>query len=118
MRKFIACMVVAAFSASAHADTLKEVTTKGVIVSQPGVKVEGEMIFKPGGTFAMTYPGLSMSIPGRWRINGDKLCITFSAFTGESLGEEQCMIFPKDKKSGDSFDVTSSGGTMTTMRIK
>ncbi len=51
-------------------------------------------------------------VTGTWKIDGDKLCTTSAPTRRES-----CVVYPKDKKSGDSFDVTSPAGSAT-IKIK
>jgi hypothetical protein len=110
MRKLIACLAIAAFAAPAFADTLKEVTTKGIVLSAQGFELD--VAYKPDGTFVVTMPGDATPLAtGKWRIDADKLC------TSTDATPEECVAYPKDKKSGDSFDVTGSQGTAT-IKIK
>ena len=51
-------------------------------------------------------------VTGTWRIDGDKLCTSSNYDPNES-----CVVYPKGKKSGDSFEVTSAQGTAP-VRIK
>jgi hypothetical protein len=110
MRKFIACLAVAAFAAPAFADTLKEVTTKGIVLSAQGFELD--VVYKPDSTFVVTMPGDATPLAtGKWRIDGESLCTTADGTP------EECVVYPKDKKSGDSFDVTGQLGTAT-VKIK
>ena len=93
-------------STPALAGTLQEVTTKGEIVSIQGLEMEVK--FTPDGKFT-AFDG---QITGTWRIDGDRLCTVSNVEPGES-----CAIYPKDKKSGDSFEVTGNGGSAT-IKIK
>jgi hypothetical protein len=63
-----------------------------------------EVTFTPDGKFT-AFDG---QIIGAWRIDGDKLCTSSNADPNET-----CVEYPKDKKSGDSFDVTGPQGTAT-----
>jgi hypothetical protein len=45
------------------------------------------------------------AITGKWRIDGEKLCATTDATP------EDCVVYPKGKKSGDTFEVTGAMGT-------
>ena len=45
-------------------------------------------------------------VTGTWKIDGDKLCTTSNFDPNIS-----CIEYPKDKKSGDSFDLTGPQGT-------
>ena len=110
MRKLLIGAALVAFAAPAFADTLKEVTTKGTVISAQGF--EFEVAYKADGTFTVNMPGDATAVAaGKWRIDGDKLCASTDATP------EECVAYPKDKKSGDSFDVTGSQGTAT-IKIK
>lgn len=95
-----------ALAAPAAADTLQEVTTKGIVLSVQGMDIDVK--YTPDGKFT----AMDGQVTGDWRIDGDKLC-TKSNFDPN----EQCVAYPKDKKSGDSFDVTGPQGTAT-IKIK
>jgi hypothetical protein len=97
---------ILAFVPGAHADTLKEVTTKGIVLSVQGMDIE--VTYTPDGKFT----ALDGQVTGVWRILGDMLC-TKSNFDAA----ESCVAYPKDKKSGDTFEVTSEQGTAS-IRIK
>ena len=110
MRKLLIGAALIAFSAPAFADTLKEVTTKGIVLSVQGFEID--VLYKADGTFAASMPGDPTPVAtGKWRIDGDKLCSSTDATP------EECVAYPKDKKSGDSFDVTGAQGTAT-IKIK
>jgi hypothetical protein len=110
MRKLLIGAALIAFSAPAFADTLKEVTTKGIVLSVQGFEID--VAYKADGTFAASMPGDPTPVAaGKWRIDGDKLC------TSTDATPEECVAYPKDKKSGDSFDVTGAQGTAT-IKIK
>ncbi|HVY90736.1 MAG TPA: hypothetical protein VG942_17855 [Hyphomonadaceae bacterium] len=109
MRKLIIGASLAVLAAPAFAqasDTLKEVTTKGIVMSVQGMDID--VTYKPDGSFT----AMDGQVTGKWRIDGDKLC-TSSNFQPE----ESCTAYPKGKKSGDSFDLTSAQGTAT-IKIK
>ncbi len=108
MRFLSAITAVAAltFATSATCDTLQEVTTKGIVLSAGGMDID--VTYTPDGKFT----ALDGQITGAWRIDGEKLC-TSSNFEPT----ESCVAYPKDKKSGDSFDLTSPQGTAT-IKIK
>lgn len=103
---FTAFAAAALITVPAHADTLQEVTTKGIILSVQGTDIE--VTYTPDGKFT----AMDGQITGAWRIDGEKLC-TSSNFDPN----ETCMVYPKDKTSGDSFDLTSPQGTAT-IKIK
>ncbi len=114
-RVLILAALVAAGSlpagAQTVADTLKEVTTKGVVMTAAvqGQQVPINYTFKSDGTYASTFMGQSGA--GTWKIDGDKLC------TRSQLGEN-CAVYPAGKKSGDQFKVQGSSLGEATVKIK
>jgi hypothetical protein len=108
MRLFIPVIAIAlaATAAPAFADTLQEATTKGLILSVAGNDIEFK--FTPDGRFT----ALDGALPGKWRIDDDKLCTT-----GDADGNETCLAFPTGKKSGDKFEVETPMGPIEA-RIK
>ncbi len=105
MKRIIACLAVAAFAAPAFAQTpttLQELTTKGMVMTAGGMDIP--VTYKPDGTFT----AMDGQVTGKWRIDGEKLC-TSSNFSPE----EECVVYPAGKKSGDSFEVTGAAGTAT-----
>ena len=91
MRKLIAATALLAIAAPAFAqaasDTLKEVTTKGMIltIEQLGAI---DITYKPDGTWVGKNETLEGAIggplTGKWRIDGDKLCTEADIMPGES----------------------------------
>jgi len=106
MRRLLITAAVLALATPALADTLQEVTTKGIVFNVQGMDVD--VTYTPDGKFT----ALNGQVTGEWRIDGDKLC-TKSNYDPT----EQCVEYPKGKKSGDSFDVTGPQGTAT-VKIK
>ena len=106
MRTLIAAAALLALSTSASAGTLQEVTTRGIVLTVQGMQID--VTYTPDGKFT----AMDGQVTGEWRIDGDKLC-TKSNFDPE----EQCVAYPKDKKSGDSFEVSGPQGSAT-IRIK
>lgn len=106
MRAILCVAALAAFASPAAADTIDEVTTRGILLNVQGMDIE--VTYTPDGKFT----ALDGQVTGEWRRDGDKLC-TKSNFDPA----EQCVEYPKDKKSGDSFDVTGPQGTAT-IKIK
>jgi hypothetical protein len=101
MRKLLICAAIAAFAAPAFADTLKEVTTKGIVLSAQGFELD--VAYKPDGTFAVAMPGDPTPIAaGKWRIDGEKLCTV-----NDMNPTEACVAYPAGKKPGDEFKVTN-----------
>lgn len=110
MRSLLVCGALGlAFAAPAFGDTLKDVTTKGVVLTNQGI--EYDVTPKADGTFIARIVGLDGEIPGKWRVDGDKFCMSIEATP------EECVLYPRDKKSGDTFEVTSSQG-VSTVKIK
>lgn len=102
MRTLTLALAAALFAAPALAqtpDTLKEATTKGIKVDAQGFVFE--VNFTPDGKFT----AMDGQLAGTWRIDGDKLCSATEATP------EDCALYPKGKKSGDSFEVTGAAGT-------
>lgn len=100
MRILLTAAAVLALATPAFAGTLQEVTTKGIMLTIQGMEIDVK--YTPDGKFT----AMDGQVTGEWRIDGDKLC-TKSNFEPE----EQCVEYPKDKKSGDSFDLTGPAGT-------
>jgi hypothetical protein len=100
MLRYAVAAAALAVAVPAFADTLDEVTSKGVVLHLPGMDLD--VSYTPDGKFT----AMDGQVTGEWRIDGDKLC-TSSNFDPE----ETCAPYPHDKKSGDTFDVTSPRGT-------
>ena len=107
MRKtLIAALALALFAGPAFADTLQEVTTRGIVLTAGGMDID--VTYTPDGKFT----AMDGQVTGTWRIDGAKLCTT-----SNFQPEESCTEYPAGKKSGDSFEVTSPQGAAT-IRIK
>lgn len=107
MRKLVIIAACFALSAPAFADTLKEVTARGVVMSVDGVG-DIDVVYKADGT----YTAANGAVTGAWRIAGDRLC------TKSNLAKsEQCDAYPNGKKSGDTFEV-ASGTSRVKIHIK
>ena len=105
-RLLIAAAALALMAAPVAAETLKEVTEHGIVLTVQGMDVD--VVYTPDGKFT----AMEGQVTGTWRIDGDKLC-TSSNFDPN----ETCVEYPKDKKSGDTFELTGPQGTAT-IRIK
>ena len=105
-RLLIAAAALAQMAGSAAAETLKEVTEHGIVLTVQGLDID--VVYTPDGKFT----AMEGQVTGTWRIDGDKLC-TSSNFDPN----ETCVAYPKDKKSGDTFELTGPQGTAT-IRIK
>jgi hypothetical protein len=88
-------------TAAPASDTIKAVTTKGVVFDVMGMEID--MDFKADGTFS----GMAGAFAGTWKADGKKLCLTIPGMI-----ENQCTEYPDGKKSGDSFEVTTDNGAM------
>ena len=96
----LACAALTlAVAAPATAGTLEEVTTHGIVVTIADMDID--VSFTPDGKFT----ALNGAVAGTWRIDGDKLCTT----TPEA--GENCSVYPADKKSGDTFEVSNEQGS-------
>jgi hypothetical protein len=102
----LAAVALAAIATPAAADTLQEVTAHGIDIIVGDAQIE--VTFTPDGKFTAA----GGEVFGVWRIDGDKLC-TQSNFDQA----ENCVEYPKDKKAGDSFEVTGPQGSAT-VRIR
>ena len=117
MRKLIIGAALLALAAPAFAqqagappsDTLKEVTTKGIILTIEQIG-DVDITYKPDGTFIGKNETLESFIggplTGKWRVDGDKLCTEATIQPGES-----CSAYPLGKKSGDEFEVAGDQGS-------
>ena len=95
-----------ALATPAAADTLKEVTTHGIILTIGDMDIP--VTYTPDGKLS----AMDGQVTGTWRIDGDKLCTSSNVDPNET-----CVAYPKDKKSGDSFVLTSDQGSVT-IRIR
>lgn len=83
------------------ADTLSEVTSHGIVLTIGDMDVE--VTYTPDHKFTAA----GGQVTGAWRIDGDKLC-TSSNFDPN----ETCVAYPKDKKSGDKFELEGPQGAV------
>jgi hypothetical protein len=103
----VAALVPLALATSSHASTLTEVTSHGIILTIGGTDIP--VTYTPDGKLS----AMDGAVTGTWRIDGEKLCTQSSADPTES-----CVAYPKDKKSGDSFTVTSPTGEEVPIKIR
>jgi hypothetical protein len=96
-----------ALATPARADTLTEVTTHGIVLEIGDMKIP--VTYTPDHKFT----AMDGQVTGQWRIDGEKLCTSSNADPNET-----CVVYPKDKKSGDSFQVTSPDGFPVTITIR
>jgi hypothetical protein len=105
LRKTITVLAVAGLlAAPALADTLTNVTTKGVVMSVQGMQIP--ITYTPDGAFSLEAMGTAIS--GKWRIDGTKLCTT-----SDMSPDERCTEYPAGKEPGDTFEITGAMGTAT-----
>ncbi|MBK8838852.1 MAG: hypothetical protein IPO30_09195 [Hyphomonadaceae bacterium] len=88
--------------AAPPSDTIKAVVEKGVTMEVAGQA--GEIVYNPDGTFS----GFEGQIEGKYRTDGNKLCITLEAFGMI----DQCTEYPDGKTSGDTFEISSDMGPL------
>lgn len=102
MRNLIACIgfLVLAAGDPARAGTLEEIVAHGMVVTVADMDID--VNFTPDGK----YTGMDGALTGTWKIDGETLCTTSNFDPSEA-----CLAYPKDKKSGDSFDLTGPLGT-------
>ena len=106
MRILLAAAAIAALAMPAFADTIEEVVKKGIVLNIQGMDIE--VAYTADGKFT----AMDGQVTGTWKRDGDKMC-TSSNFDPN----ETCAEYPKDKKSGDSFEVTGPQGSAT-IKIK
>ena len=105
LRKVITVTVLScALAAPALADTLANVTSKGVVMAVQGMEIP--ITYKPDGTFSLEAMGTAIS--GKWRIDGSKLCTT-----SDMAPDERCTEYPAGTNPGDTFEVTGAMGSAT-----
>lgn len=95
-----------ALATPAAAGTVEEVVKHGIILTVQDMQID--VTYTPDGKFT----AMDGQVTGAWRIDGDKLC-TSSNFDPN----ETCIAYPKDKKSGDSFELAGPQGSVT-IKIK
>ena len=101
MRKLmIAAAAMALIATPALASTLTEVVAHGIILTIGDMEIP--VTYTPDGKFS----AMDGAVTGTWKIDGDKMCTTSNFDPNES-----CVEYPKDKKSGDNFDLTGPQGT-------
>ena len=102
----IASLAALALATPAAAGTLEEVVKHGIILTIEGMDID--VTYTPDGKFT----AMDGQVTGTWKIDGDKMCTSSNFDPNES-----CVEYPKDKKSGDTFEMTSPQGTAT-IKIK
>jgi hypothetical protein len=103
-RLVLSAGLAAALAVPAFADTLTEITTKGIILKIQGMEIP--IMYNADGSFEGE--ALGMPFAGKWAIKDAKLCTS-----SDMQPEERCTAYPEGKKSGDEFDVESEMGPIT-----
>ena len=93
-------LATAALASPVLADTIKEMTSHGIVLTVGGQDID--VVYTPDGKFSAA----DGQVTGTWTVKGEELCTTSNMDP-----TERCVAFPKDKKSGDSFEVTTPQGT-------
>lgn len=108
MRKFLIAAVLAplAFALPAGAGTIDEIVAHGMVLTIQGMDID--VTYTPDGKFT----AMDGQITGTWKKDGDRMCTT-----SNFQPDESCTAYPADKKSGDSFEITSPQGSAT-IKIK
>jgi hypothetical protein len=101
-----AIFAVLAIAAPAAASTLEEVVKHGMILTIQDMQID--VVYTPDGKFTAA----DGQVTGTWKIDGDKMCTTSNFDPNET-----CIVYPADKKSGDSFELTGPQGSVT-VKIK
>ena len=103
MRKLmIAAAAMGLMATPALASTMTEMVAHGIILTIGDMEIP--VTYTPDGKFS----AMDGAVTGTWKIDGDKMCTTSSADPNET-----CVVYPKDKKSGDSFEVSGPQGSVT-----
>ncbi len=102
----VALVCVGALATPAIAGTLDEVVKHGMTLIIQDMPID--VAYTPDGKFTAA----DGQVTGTWKIDGDKMCTTSNLDPNET-----CIEYPKDKKSGDSFELTSPQGSIT-VKIK
>ena len=106
MRRLLIAIGLMALATPAAAGTVDEMVKHGVSL------VLGDMEIDVTYTADGKFTAADGQVTGTWKMDGDKMCTTSNFDPNET-----CIALPADKKSGDSFELTSPQGSVT-MKIK
>ena len=96
-----AALTAAALTTPAFASTLTEIVGHGIVLTLGDMDIP--VTYTPDGKFS----AMDGAVTGTWKIDGDKMCTTSSADPNET-----CVEYPKDKKSGDTFELSGPQGSV------
>jgi hypothetical protein len=116
MKRILAGIALATFSASlafAADDPMASRYDNTVVLKMADGK-ETKLHYNKDGTLGVTQPDGTKGT-GKWKLNGDKLCVTPDA--GPTAGKEQCSAFTAGKKVGDSWEQTLADGSKAQVSI-
>jgi hypothetical protein len=100
-RLMIAASALVLAATPVLASTLTEVTTHGIILTIGDMAIP--VTYSPDGKFS----AMDGQVTGTWRIEGEKLCTSSTVDPTET-----CVAYPKDKKSGDTFELEGPDGSV------
>jgi hypothetical protein len=89
--------------AAPPSDTVKAVIENGSTMKF-GIGITIELIYDKDGSL-LAEPG---DLAGTWEADGPKLCVTVGGYA-----ENQCLVYPPGKKSGDAFDIPTKSAPIT-----
>lgn len=91
--------LIAAPAFAVEPTTLDHVTTKGVVMHVAGMDVA--VTYTPDGKFT----AMDGAVTGQWKRNGETMCSI-----NNMDPTELCVVYPTDKKPGDTFELTGPAG--------
>src|SRR5438045_1764035 len=102
MRRLLIATALAAFAGPAAAGTVEEMVKHGIVLTIGDMQID--VVYTPDGKFTAA----DGQVTGTWKITGEEKMCTVSNFDPN----ETCVEYPKDKKSGDTFDVSGPQGSV------
>jgi hypothetical protein len=95
----IAAALAVASPAAAAGTTIQEMIDHGIVLIVADMNID--VTYTKDGKFTAA----EGQVTGTYRVDGEKLCSTSNVDPTES-----CFTYPKDKKSGDTFDLDTPQG--------
>jgi hypothetical protein len=86
--------------------TFREMITRGSVLIVNGMDID--VAYTNDGKFT----AMNGQVQGKWRIDGETLCTSTNFQPVET-----CALYPRDKKSGDTFEIMTDQGQVQ-IRIK